>query len=790
MMLRTVFGALWGHWRRNLLQLFTLIAGLALATALWSGVQAINSEARASYQAAADTLGEGSYAQILAPEGVNQTIEDFVALRRAGWLVTPVIEGRYNGVRLIGVDPLTSPSGLGGGDVSVDAGDFDPQAIWANPDAVDRLQDLNPMSSADIAPNTAVGDIGRVSAILEQTHLSRLIVLPNQPDGIPDLASIRPDLQIRQPQGGSDIARLTDSFHLNLTAFGFLSFAVGIFIVHGAVGLAFEQRRPMVRTLRALGVPLAALLRLMALEMVVFATTAGAVGVALGYVVASLLLPDVAATLRGLYGADVAGSLSLRPAWWATGLGIALVGAFAASAGVFFQLSRLQPLDSGKARAWSMMAQQRQSRLGVIGVMLLIAAAFMSRNADGLVIGFALLGALLLGGAFLLPWVLGVVLRVGQMFARSAMSQWFWADTRQQLPGLSLALMALLLAMSANIGVSTMVSSFRLTFIGFLDQRLASELYFDASSAEQAIAFEAFASGQSVDLLPIEQVAVQVAGVPAELYGPVDHPTYEENWRFVASVPEPWTLVHSGRGVVINEQLFYRAELALGDQIAVADVTLPIVGIYGDYGNPVGQVIVLRDHFVAAYPDVQATSYGIRIGSQDVPDFIERAGAEMGIEPSQFINQEQVKSFSLDVFERTFSVTGALNVLTLAVAGFAILMSLLTLSALRLPQLAPVWALGQTRRSLAWREVLRAVLLAALTVVFAIPLGIVLAFVLLDVINVAAFGWRLPMYLTPQNYGVLVVQALIAAVLAAAWPAWRLARIPPTELLKVFANER
>ncbi len=790
MMLRTVFGALWGHWRRNLLQLFTLIAGLALATALWSGVQAINSEARASYQAAADTLGEGSYAQILAPEGVKLTIEDFVALRRAGWLVTPVIEGRYNGVRLIGVDPLTSPSGLGGGDVSVDVGDFDPRVIWANPDAVDQLQDLNPMSSADIAPNTAVGDIGRVSAILEQTHLSRLIVLPNQPDGIPDLVTIRPDLLIRQPQGGSDIARLTDSFHLNLTAFGFLSFAVGIFIVHGAVGLAFEQRRPMVRTLRALGVPLAALLRLMALEMVVFATIAGAVGVALGYVVASLLLPDVAATLRGLYGADVAGSLSLRPAWWATGLGIALVGAFAASAGVFFQLSRLQPLDSGKARAWSMMAQHRQSRLGLIGVALLITAAFMSRNADGLVIGFALLGALLLGGALLLPWVLGVVLRVGQMFAHSAMSQWFWADTRQQLPGLSLALMALLLAMSANIGVSTMVSSFRLTFIGFLDQRLASELYFDASSAEQAVAFEAFATSQSVDLLPIEQVAVQVAGVPAELYGPVDHPTYEGNWRFVASVPEPWALVHSGRGVVINEQLFYRAELALGGQIAVADVTLPIVGIYGDYGNPVGQVIVGRDHFVAAYPDIQATSYGIRIGSQDVPEFIERAATEMGIESSQFINQEQVKAFSLDVFERTFSVTGALNVLTLAVASFAILMSLLTLSALRLPQLAPVWALGQTRRSLAWREVLRAVLLAALTVVFAIPLGIVLAYVLLDVINVAAFGWRLPMYLTPQNYGVLVMQALIAAVLAAAWPAWRLARIPPTELLKVFANER
>ena len=54
---------------------------------------------------------------------------------------------------------------------------------------------------------------------------------------------------------GSDVARLTDSFHLNLTAFGLLSFAVGLFIVHGAIGLAFEQRRVMVRTLRRLGCP-------------------------------------------------------------------------------------------------------------------------------------------------------------------------------------------------------------------------------------------------------------------------------------------------------------------------------------------------------------------------------------------------------------------------------------------------------------------------------------------------------------------------------------------------------
>src|SRR5690606_33651837 len=63
-----VLSALASHWRRNRLQLLTLVLGLALATALWSGVQAINAEARASYDAAAATLAEGRFDQLLPRE--------------------------------------------------------------------------------------------------------------------------------------------------------------------------------------------------------------------------------------------------------------------------------------------------------------------------------------------------------------------------------------------------------------------------------------------------------------------------------------------------------------------------------------------------------------------------------------------------------------------------------------------------------------------------------------------------------------------------------------------------
>ncbi|MEC8573866.1 MAG: FtsX-like permease family protein, partial [Pseudomonadota bacterium] len=370
-------------------------------------------------------------------------------------------------------------------------------------------------------------------------------------------------------------------------------------------------------------------------------------------------------------------------------------------------------------------------------------------------------------------------------------SQWLWADMRAQLPGLSLALMALLLALATNIGVGTMVSSFRLTFVGWLDQRLASELYMTLPNSDDARKVTPWLEERGVRVLPIRHSDERFNGAPMEVYGVVDDATYRDNWPLIAAQTQAWDQIAQGTGVLINEQLARRADLAPGDPLQIAaDWQMTIAGVYSDYGNPHPQAIVGLDRLLAERPRIENRRFGLRVDADQAQGLRADLQEAFDLPATAFIDQRALKDRSLAIFERTFVVTGALNLLTFGVAGFAMLTSLLTLWSQRLPQLAPIWAMGVTRHKLARLEVLRSVCLAALTAVLALPLGLMLGWALLAVVNVEAFGWRLPMVLFPMEWLRLFAMALMAAALAAALPALRLARLKPADLLRVFANER
>jgi putative ABC transport system permease protein len=788
----TVLGALLSHWRRHPLQLAMLLLGLALATALWSGVQAINAEARAAYDRAAGTLGQDRLDRLVGP----LTVARYAELRRAGWPVSPVLEGRIGAVRVLGIEPLTLPQGAGvaGLPPLAEAGGLlAGQAVLVHPETPSRpgaaglFEGLTIVTSPDLPPMTLLADIGLAERLLDQRgQVTALLIDPARPLPGP----IPPDLSLQKAAPDDGLARLTDSFHLNLTAFGFLAFTVGIFIVHSAVGLAFEQRRPVFRTLRSLGVSARRLGGLVLAELLILALVAGVAGVALGYGVAAALLPDVAATLGGLYGAPVPGALTLRADWALAGIAMAVLGTLVAAAQGLWQVWRLPILASAQPRAWGRASGRARVVQALVGLGLWALAGLALAFGQGLWAGFVVLGGLLLGAALVLPWMLAGLLSLTSRAAGGVLGGWFWADTRQQLPGLSLALMALLLAVATNVGVGTMVASFRTTFTGWLDQRLASELYVTAQDPEEAQRMRLWLEPRVEAVLPIIEADQMLGGQPGTVYGVADHATYRQNWPLLSAEPGVWDRIHAGAGVLVNEQMARGQGLVLGDPLEVPGGALPVVGIYSDYGNPSPEIILGLTAFQARYPKAVALRFALRLPPGEVDALSTALRDEFGLQDGALVDQAGIKAFSLAVFDRTFAVTGALNGLTLGAAALAMLASLLTLAGLRLPQLAPLWAMGLTRRRLAGLDLLRTVVLAALTAVLALPLGLALAWVLLAVVNVEAFGWRLPMQVFPGDWLRLLAAALVAALAAGVLPALKLARTSPAAMLRVFANER
>ncbi|WP_174309435.1 ABC transporter permease [Afipia clevelandensis] len=806
------------HWKRHRMQFATLLIGLISATALWSGVQAINQQARASYDRAAATFGGANTAMLIGRDGPAFPQQLFVDLRRANWPVSPVVEGRVvisgRAFRLLGIEPVSLPAGAGAAPeiAQADLQKFltPPGQTWVAPETLADLGlregaapqtngvSLPPLTvQVNLAPGVLIVDIGIAQRLLKMPdQVSRLLV--------GDLRGKRPPLEqvagdrLRLVAAGapSDLERLTASFHLNLTAFGLLSFVVGLFIVHSAIGLALEQRLPMLRTMRACGVSALALTLTLVVELVSLAIVAGMIGLICGYLVAALLLPDVAASLRGLYGAQVPGQLVLKADWWLSGLGMSILGALLAAAAGLYRVYRLPVLAAAQPYAWQQSQQRWLKRQGLLALAILLVTAGCFLFGNSLAAGFGMLAGLLLAAALILPVILGVALRFGQAGTAQPLVKWFWADSRQQLPGLSLALMALLLALAVNVGVGTMVQSFSRTFAAWLDDRLASEIYLNATSDAQAAEIVAWLHQRpEVDaILPAWRTDVTLATLPVEIIGFADHATYRERWPLLEAQPHVWDKVRAGEGALFSEQLARRLKVELGDRVTLPGATGPwpvtVAGIYPDYGNPKGQIGIDIDALAAHWPDIPRTRFGLRVKPEKVAGLVAAIREKFGLDSSRLLDQATLKAESIRIFNRTFSVTSALNAFTLGVAGIALFTSLLTLSYSRLPQLAPLWALGLTRRRLAGIELLKTMSVALITALLALPLGILVAWCLVAVVNVKAFGWRLPLHVFPLQLLELLAVALLAALLATCLPILRLMRLQPAALAKIFANER
>jgi putative ABC transport system permease protein len=817
-----------------------LLLGLWVASALWSGIQAINATARDSY-ARADALFDTQLDQLERRDGAPLTRADYHALRQSGLPVSPMLEGEVitqNGTRLtlIGIDPLTlasltlsSNSPLAQADTSASLTDFltpprqtriAPDALAAlgqerstAPGATPMLADGNRLPplvlTPALPPDTLMMDIAAAERLLESgEELTRIVTAPGALSEAPAELTLTRATRLASP------GQLTESFHLNLTALGLLAWVVGLFIVQAALGLALEQRLGMLRTLRVLGVSGRSLIMALSLELILLGIIGALAGIASGVWLARILLPDVAATLGSLYGAGVGQELNLPWHYWVGGLAVSLGGLLLAGSSVLWRAARLNVLEIGQMQAWRSGYRRQLVLMSIGGAMAFSAALALyswlsfQRPGEGLVAGFGLIATLLLASALWLPPFLALVLKGLTHFARRRpLVHWAMADMQLQLPRLSLAMMALLIALATNLGVGSMVGGFRLTFLDWLDQRIVAPLYLNAP-AEQYADIDAWLADRpevSERLLTRRSDATlqtvitpegsRSLGTSIALYGITPGESLTPHWPLLAIQQDrdsAWASFDDG-AVFINEQLATAEDLAPGDRLALsapgANETLTIAAIYPDYGNPRGQVLMASPQLAARF-DAPPSSMGVVLhDNTDVDALRDALTARFELGSDALSDQREIKRIATEIFERTFTITRALNVLTLAVAALALLASLLAQARSRRQQLAPLWALGVPRAQLARLSLAQLGGAAVVTGLLAVPLGIAITWGLVAIINVAAFGWRLPLYLFPWEMAVTLATAVGVALLAAALPALRFWRASPRTLLAEEANQ-
>jgi len=138
----------------------------------------------------------------------------------------------------------------------------------------------------------------------------------------------------------------------------------------------------------------------------------------------------------------------------------------------------------------------------------------------------------------------------------------------------------------------------------------------------------------------------------------------------------------------------------------------------------------------------------------------------------------------LVVFDRTFAITGALNLLSTVVAFIGVLSALLALQLEKGQEIGVLRAVGLTGRQMWGLVSLETGLMGLAAGLFSLPTGYALSLILVYIINRRSFGWTLLMQVSPEPFLMALLIAVVAALLAGLYPAFRMGRMAAAEAIR------
>jgi putative ABC transport system permease protein len=615
------------------------------------------------------------------------------------------------------------------------------------------------------------------------------------------------------------LSEMTRAFRLNLTALSLLALVCGVFLIYNTATFSVVQRRSLVGTLRALGATRRELFAALLLEAAILGAVGTALGLALGVGLGRLLVDLVTRTINDLYFVLSVRGLDLDPWILARGAALGIGATVAAALAPTIEAASTRPRAVLARSSLEARARRSVPRAAAAGALLLAAGGALLAApwpAGRLAGPFAGLFAVTLACALLAPGatvVLMTLLRrpagavfgvLGTMAARGVVAT---------LSRTGVAAAALVIAVSVTVGIGVMVGSFRATVVRWLDHTLRADVYLSPAgpgrgAGEARMAPETLrriaATPGAAGLEPLRRV--EVAWRPAAGTGGDERGGVGGRVRLVAldlagrggegfrlkagDRDEAFVAAARDEAVLLSEPFAYRLGLGTGDAIRLVTPEGPrsflVAGVYYDYGADQGAVLIDLGAYRRRFHDPALSAVSVRaapgVDPEALASRLRRATA--GSQLLDVRSERVLRETSLAIFDRTFEITRVLRWLAGLVAFIGILAALMALQLERARELGVLRANGLTPGQV-WRLVTSETALLGLAAgLLAIPVGLLLAAVMVFVINRRSFGWTLEMSVAPQILAQALALALAAALLAGLYPAWRMARTSPAEALR------
>ncbi|WP_047049607.1 ABC transporter permease [Vibrio mexicanus] len=814
------------HYRQAPLQAAAILIGIVLAVTLFVAVQAINLNAKRSYAESTEQLSAQAQKLIIPPAGQNYLPELlYFTLRQNGLSAAlPVIEGRVRdeqgrrwsvqGSELIAAISSRSRYSANGKssknqqNVSL----FDsalplPELLAGKPIVMmsqsqhQNLGEVETLTLDDIPTQMVVlpdewqlgsrmlMDISFAQQLLNrQGQLSYIAVFHSGDEGNKDTQAKWQNLIGEQGQWiannqSTDLGSLTDSFHLNLTAMSLLAFLVGLFIAYNGVKYSLLKRNRLLVQIQQAGVAPSIVLSALLVELTILVTIGASLGFVLGMQLSHWLHPTVALTLEQLYGATLLPG-TWQWQWWAQALLLTLAATLLACWQHFKQRVR-QPLSS-HGGFYQAPEASNENQLFVIGAALTtlaLAGLWLSEHHR---FTMAWLGVLVVSIPLYLPKTLCVLANWCEKRTNSGLMQYLFAELRELISPLSLAMMAMLLAVTANMGMNTLVSSFESTLKQWLEQRLHADIYVSPAQGEITNVERTLEQFDNVETVYKQYyVDDNLQGLPI-LLGTKDRDTLEQTMVFKSHLENFWQRFYQGELIAISEPTAVKLGLSLGSELtldAIPNKSLLVGTIFHDYGSPNGEVLLAPKLWQESGFTNLPKSLGIKV-SGDPQIVYGQLREQLNLHPSQLYDQAQIKSIALDIFSQTFAITRALNSVTLMVAVIGLFSACFMLLDARKAAIARLYALGVSRRKLMTMVVGQIVALVSFTLVIALPLGALVGYVLTDIVTLRAFGWSLNYLWSWSDALSIAAITILVAVIATLIPLWRLVSKPVVSSLQ------